>query len=592
MSDRYFSEIRLVLERFSKCVEDDLEEIRRQKVEMQSLKLDVQNMIAGKYVRDDKRVIISAPEIVIGNVDQDGMLKANAGASHVVIRANTIDIEGVGSGGSTSGGAITQRASVISQIALDPGIDGTEAVVGEKSQIINQARSISLCTSDDIGDFIDSPSVPNSGIILSSESELTIETIPSSETKTTKIKNRETELKKLKKELEGEMSAKKKAIDVMFDAMDICLAKQEKLPKDEAELYANLEEINMANKQFDTLKQAMPAFMSDYISTVSRLAETNRRLSNLDEARKAVVEAKKFKEETTGAVVNIKGEQINLLSTDGDGNMRTNKEASINMQAQTVSVTSLSEKEALMENGMLYVNTRTVEMSTADNIIKDEKNRENLAVGDIRFTTKNMSIEAVDYETKNDKEELKNQTKEGRLTVRMENMEFISVDRDGKSAGTMTVNAKAIQMKSMDVDKEKLTDKQMAAGSTMVMASEKMYAGIIDDKNRSKHVQLSGEKIGVIAKTTAEIQQEKAVVQLDGGNLAAGGGNTELYGALTVNGASKFKGDVTAGKATIDNIEAKTSFKSKSISDGVAVPGASSSAKLNAKIKEESAISH
>ena len=42
-------------------------------------------------------------------------------------------------------------------------------------------------------------------------------------------------------------------------------------------------------------------------------------------------------------------------------------------------------------------------------------------------------------------------------------------------------------------------------------------------------------------------------------------------------------------KLTADNIDAKTSFKSKNISDGVAVPGAPSSAKLSAKLSEDDA---
>ena len=50
-----------------------------------------------------------------------------------------------------------------------------------------------------------------------------------------------------------------------------------------------------------------------------------------------------------------------------------------------------------------------------------------------------------------------------------------------------------------------------------------------------------------------------------------------------------FKADITAPKATIDNVEASKSFKSTNISDGIAVPGAPSSASLSQKIKEEAA---
>ena len=78
-------------------------------------------------------------------------------------------------------------------------------------------------------------------------------------------------------------------------------------------------------------------------------------------------------------------------------------------------------------------------------------------------------------------------------------------------------------------------------------------------------------------------------MQLDGGKLNAGGDKTALFGETTVNGKTAFKADVTAPKATIDNLEAKTSFKSTNISDGIAVPGAPSTASLSTKLKAEDA---
>ena len=49
------------------------------------------------------------------------------------------------------------------------------------------------------------------------------------------------------------------------------------------------------------------------------------------------------------------------------------------------------------------------------------------------------------------------------------------------------------------------------------------------------------------------------------------------------------KDEIKAPKATIDNLEAKTSFKSQNISDGIAVPGAPASGSLSAKLKTEDA---
>ena len=61
------------------------------------------------------------------------------------------------------------------------------------------------------------------------------------------------------------------------------------------------------------------------------------------------------------------------------------------------------------------------------------------------------------------------------------------------------------------------------------------------------------------------------------------------YGDTTINAKTEIKGDLEAPKAVIDNVEAKTSFKSKNISDGVAVPGAGGGGSLSAKLKSEDA---
>jgi hypothetical protein len=221
--------------------------------------------------------------------------------------------------------------------------------------------------------------------------------------------------------------------------------------------------------------------------------------------------------------------------------------------------------------------------------MKDEKNGESPAVGDIKITTKTLDIESVDYDIKDGKPEEKALTDKSGITIRTQALDFRATDKEGKAVGRATLNAKAVELKSMDIDKDSKDDKQLAAGSTMLLVSEKMYAGAKDDKNKSKQMQLSSEKVGVFAKTTAEIQQEKATVQLDGGNVSVGGSKTNVFGETTVNGKAAFKADVTAPKATIDNLEAKTSFKSANISDGIAIPGAPSTASLSQKLKAEDA---
>ncbi len=590
MADNYFKDWKSSLDKFTQCVEKDLAEIRRQKAEIQSLKLEVESMVRGRFISDSNRIILSAPEIIIGNVDRDGILRGDSPYSRVIIRSNDIDIEGSSPAGTTSGGSIIQRASRIETIAVDPGMDGQESVLGDTSVIIQQARSISLLSNDAKDVFTMPGSAPFAGISIYSDSSVNINATPSNAATTKYIDDVKATLSKNVSSLKIEMNSKKKELEKLIDDMEKCVKEQEGLTDNDFKCAISIGDINEANNKLESLQSALGPVVTEYTSLVFGLAEANRQIKAFDKAKKKLSSDKSdFKTKSTLAEVNIYGETINLTSVDGDGNLRTNAEASINMQAQEVNIKSTDSKGALMEKGKVKINAKKIDVSTADFKGKDSKNWENPAVGDISIVSKTVKVEAVDYETKDKKQEIKALTKGGKLSMRVESVDLLSADKEGKAVGSVSVNAKSVEIKSMDVDKEKLTDKELSAGSTMVLVSEKMWEGSKDSKVKSKQLQIASEKVAVIAKTTAEVQQDKATVQLDGGNLSVGGSKTQLYGDMTVNGKSEFKGDVKAPKAVIDNLEAKSSFKSTNISDGIAIPAAPSAAKLSAKLKEEDA---
>ena len=126
--DTVFDDWKTALDNLHDSVEKDLEEIRKQKEEIQQIKTEIFNRMAqGQYIRDDHRIVISAPEIVIGNVDCTGMLWSETGST-VVIRGNGVHLEGTG-----ASGIVESRATTISQLAVDPGIDGQEDVTARIS---------------------------------------------------------------------------------------------------------------------------------------------------------------------------------------------------------------------------------------------------------------------------------------------------------------------------------------------------------------------------------------------------------------------------------------------------------------------------
>ena len=101
--DYIFKEWEEKLKAMADSVEKDLKEIRKCKADVQQMKLDVVAEVQkGRYVRDNEQLIISAPRIILGNVDRNGTLKP--GASEIIIRGTQVGVEAAGEAGQVAMG--------------------------------------------------------------------------------------------------------------------------------------------------------------------------------------------------------------------------------------------------------------------------------------------------------------------------------------------------------------------------------------------------------------------------------------------------------------------------------------------------------
>ena len=178
-----FSDWVSALNKLNSSVSKDLEEIRKQKAEIQQIKEDIYARLSeDKYIRNDKRIILSAPEVIIGNVDANGMLFGDTGT--VIIRGGTVSLEGSGDSGSVS-----TRASVISQLAVDPGADGIQEAVLSNSTIINQAKNIVIQSNESEGYFSQLPiSTGGTGVRIHADENIDIDVSKSVEVRGNAIK--------------------------------------------------------------------------------------------------------------------------------------------------------------------------------------------------------------------------------------------------------------------------------------------------------------------------------------------------------------------------------------------------------------------
>lgn len=583
---KHFVNWQTALENFQKNVEKDLDEIRLQKEEIQRIKADIIDKLDNsRYIRDDNRLIISAPEIIIGNVDKSGLL--NCGESKVIIRGTDISLEGVGSDG-TNAGRIVSRASSIRQIAVDPGKDGMENVVKGTSEIVSQARNVILRSENVAEDYFPVSNLAgSSGIWLSTDGSINLDaTLPCDSLKT-KLADEEKELSSFIGDLKRKAEEDKSGVSSLMNELNK-LTEEDVLNDDIISTRTNYADIDELHAEFRQLAGNLYSTMTNYFNTLSRLAEANRQLNSVKEQKEEVNNIKSsFKDKTTETFISIQSEKINLVSIDGDGNLRTNDGAGIGLAGKEISLTSYDNDGTLIKEGGIFMGSQEVEINTANPKISD-KNIDLPAEGNVRVVSKAIEVEAVDYETKDDKTEEKSLTKEGSFTVRAEKINLNATDTEGKATGSIAANAKTVEVKSMDVDKEKRTDKSLAAGSTLLLLAEKVYAGSKDKKTKSKSVQVASDKVGLFGDTTVELQQDgKAILQLSGGDASLSGSKTTFYGETTLQGKVTFKSDVTAGTVDMKNLKVQTSFKTPYTTEGISVPGAPSTAKLSAKLSEE-----
>ena len=648
--DYIFDDWKKILSDFQNSVEKDLAEIHKQKTAVQQMKTEIFDRLdSGQYIYDASRIVLSAPEIIIGHVDKSGDLK---GSGKVIIRGTEVDVEGVG-----ESGTISSRAPVIQQTAVDPGIDGQEAVVYPHSAVLTQARSVVLQSNEAKDAFSRSIAVPSgSGITIHADQLLNIDASISSEARKADIEASVTALKQQKSDLKSATDKQKSSIEKLFKDLQKLMDDSETNNDGFLNTRMNLVDISKTNDEVQSILPVLYRVTVDFIHSVSQQAELSRQITALEAEKKDIKSGDDFKKKSTGALLSLNSESISMTTVDADGNLRMNDGAGVSIWTPHMGISMNQADGTLVEKGAFCVSSENVMISTANpkadgseitaagqvnisskainleamdyqskdkaytekglaadgkvsitaktievattnpkDITRDDKGKvtkgEYKAEGDVIIRSKTVAVETLDYEVADGKLKPKTLTKDSKIEMRSEKMGLLAADTEGKATGSISLNAKAVAVKSMDVDKEKLTDSKLAAGSTMTLVSEKMYVGSKSKDIKSKKIQTVSEEIGAFADKTLVIQQGdgKAVVQLDGGNASVGGSKTQVYGETTINAKTTVKGEISAPKVTGDSIQAKTAFKSPNISDGMGGGAGGGGGSLSAKLKTEDA---
>lgn len=646
-----FSDWLTALGNLQASVSKDLEEIRQQKAEIQQLRTEVFDRVTqGRIIRDDQRIVLSAPEIVIGNVDGTGTLFSEGGT--IIIRGQKVGLEGVG-----NSGTVDTRATTISQTAIDPGIDGIEEVVRSQSAIIQQAKRIAIQSNDcaDDGYFSQSPRITgDSGVRIHADKRVEIDSSVSAEIRSKEVGNRLSATTSAVTSLTTESISAMTSATTLIGEMEALLLVQDPLTIDELTMRTTVVELDSLTEQFNALLPTVYDALNRAVSTMSRLAEANRRMKALQaEQTELTTASATFKEQTTGASLAITAEQMDIASIDGDNNIRDNAEAAIHIQTGKLDITCLKADGSLIDDSHVNIATHDVDISTinvkpseggSDDSDSDDSDSEFETVGTVSIKAKDVLIAALDKDSSGIV-----QTKESSFSVRAEDSCFISIDEDGNASGTfvaqakdmylsstdkdmndtgsLTVSAKNLTLRSVDKDGNATGTATILAADTAINALDKDGKAIgqlsldakdifvksmdTDDKGADKNLAAGGNMVLVaenmyVGRTSddavskqLQLSSEKTAIfgkttaEMQQGDAKAivqlDGGNISLSGSKAeVYGDTTFKAAATMPKATIDSLQVKSEFKSTNIKDGM--PGAPAPASsLSAKLKEADA---
>ena len=618
---------------FESSVEKDLKEIRKCKADIQQMRNEIQREKQGNYfVRDAQRIILSAPEIILGNVDPDGVLYDGA-ASKIVLRGTDVDLEASG-----NGGRVETRAASIRQIAEDPGSDGHEHVVGVLSEVVSQARQIVIQSDDATGAFSALPSSGGSGVCIHTDSQIEISATQTAESREKQLENRIKELETRKSQLKEQAADHKESFGDLIKEIEELMQKREELVKDDNAIRTKYNEMEEANAELELVTESLGEEARSYSAILAMLSETNRLLKCFKEEKSKIKKGDDFKKNATGCAVSILGERIGLASVDGEGNLRDTDGSGIAMTANRVGIAAIEADGKLKEKGQVRIQAKNVEVTTAGTADatydKGELTKATYeAEGDFTLKSKNITIESVDYEVADKKRKEKQLTADSKIKLRAKTIEVstessanVEVDDEGKltkanykAEGDIIVRSKTFTVASTDNDLEndETKEKALTAGGTITIRAEKMDLAATDTEGKAtgsvsinaKDVSLksmdtdkeshddkalaAGGTMLIVSETmnvgakSKDMKSKKVETMSEEISVAAdktlehnqGDGKASVKladGKATVEASktqigcdTEVKGEVKAPKATIDKVQANQSFKSPNITDGM-----------------------
>jgi hypothetical protein len=580
-TDYIFKDWKELMAKYEANINKELETIREYKNQMLEIKQEVYKQIRkGCFIEDDQRIILSAPEIIIGHVDKSGQLISES--SVITVRGTKINFEGVG-----TDAVVQTKANKIKSVALDPGPDGKEKVVYDDAEISSMARKITLDSdsaadaflgtnesSEDGGVYTskDAKSLsPGTGISIHSDSTIQVSAAICYEDLKTNVEKRLSDLEKKYEKASNAKDFAKKEIEDYVDLMEDILKTDKKIKDDDALVNVSVMALDDLRLRMGDISLAYFDAMDRYMKALSTMAESKRE-ERILKVKKTVISRlteEQLLKKNTGTKLYLKGEQVDVSTTDGDGKLHTgNQSSKISVNAQQVDFQSYTNEKEKAAETQFFVNFPTVQITTLAPLKEGET--EQKAEGKIQLSSKNVYVHTTDIKTDGDKQK-ESPAKDSSIVCLSENVNLPGYDSSGKAVGTVNINGKEVNVTAINYN-ENLKDKGALVEDGKINVWSKALNMGSQDNSKPENC----ESINITTKSLTEKASESiTLTQSDSTNIkvakdkiSIAAETKEFSGGKIEAGSEKAKfKETTSSSTTADNITANSQVKTPSFTN-------------------------
>lgn len=526
-----------------------LQNIRDLKNEVYNLKVDAFNKSQGTLIRDDHRIVLSAPEIVIGDVNIGGQLNP-ASQSTIIIRGNNVAVQGVG-----DSGEVKVQAPAIQQIAEDAGIDGNEHVIGNFSKVVTQAKDITI-ESHTVNKGQALPNVnaiTTGGIRFNTDTGVEVQATKSLQQQKMKIERKLEELEAAKTDFDNEVKTKGDEYNAKREEVDDLIKKRQQLKTGELDIRSDYRDLDELNVRINELSDGLSKSIYEYADALSNLGETLRLMAFFKSQKEELdrVNAEDFKKTPNNTYVSIVGEQVNVKTIDGDGNFLSNQNAGVNVLTNTMEVAADTDREdKLPDTNKLTINMKNVEIITGatkqitlgqDAVVESAQMP---AEGEVLIRSNAITMETVNYEIDQKKKKESGLPASGKIKFRSRDIELntvnsseVEVDENGvitkakyKPEGNVTINSKNFHLKAYETEFDGTNEKKTALtkDSFFGVNTELVNVSAVDHEGKSTGLIYANAKDVYLLSTDENKDNGKTEKMTEGGNLVMLGENLKF----------------------------------------------------------------